>query len=759
MPTGSFQKGENVEVWSQSKGTWIPGATILEAPQEPCTIDGYAIPAGAVKIMYSAGTKWIMPEDVPKHIRRTAPFAPPPRASTGGAAPLCKFGCGRPVQPGLTRGLKQFDTCCKKCAISNGGGEHDHNCGGIAGEEMSSASTVASDVNVRRWLDTILCDDGLQLQRHVDQIYASVAGAAEKIRLEDAWLAMEAKLLGPIGEPLYLQEVERQEVLRIATSSRRKWSISRGSYEPVTVDLEVFKDMCRVVLARRRSLWFPVKMPAKTQYFVRKNPLKIEDVYSFGAKLGEGSFGIVHSVHCKVSGEHRVCKRIAKQKGREGMKTEEIMQEIDSMARLDHPNIIKVYEYFEDRNSITQVMEPCGGGELQHKIDAVFRHKKEQMYSEAFICDVTKQTLRALAFIHGQRFLHKDLKPQNIMLVEPAQPGADSATIKVIDFGLAELFSKDQMVSSQFGGTLLYMAPEVLRVELTMKSDIWSVGVILFNLITGDYPFIAQWPLPPGKNMEWWQSEVGRLIQDMNIGYKAHPQLRSGAVSPECLELMGMMLTKNHAQRPDSEACLNHMWFKKFEKRMPLLSVGVTQCLEAYSAMPELKKTLFLLIAHQSTAPAQAAALQELRSVFTQFDVRNRGALSEDDLRLVLRRSGISPLKAERIVYALDRDDSGAISWTEFTAAAMCLSVCHNKKLVAAAFNIFDTNGHSRVYEKDLLAVLGQGGPSWKEHLSTFCQQLSDRPRHGFTQEHFVKYMGSFIATSGGDQLRAVSAG
>merc|ERR1719235_2224965 len=129
-----------------------------------------------------------------------------------------------------------------------------------------------------------------------------------------------------------------------------------------------------------------------------------------------------------------------------------------------------------------------------------------------------KQTLRALAFMHGERFLHKDLKPQNIMMISD-----DSNSIKVIDFGLTELFEAHQKTSEVFGGTLLYMAPEVLDLQLSMKSDIWSAGVILYNLITGWYPFIGQWPLPPGKNQSWWEEETKRLIR--SEAYQDHAKL------------------------------------------------------------------------------------------------------------------------------------------------------------------------------------------------------------------------------------------
>merc|ERR1719361_2400474 len=139
------------------------------------------------------------------------------------------------------------------------------------------------------------------------------------------------------------------------------------------------------------------------------------------------------------------------------MTNEQVLQEIGNMAMLDHPNVIKVFEYFNDGEFISQIMEPCHGGELQDKID-VLRKTGKAPYDEAFMCDVMKQMLRALAFMHNIPFLHKDLKPQNIMMVDEA-----CSSIKVIDFGLAELFRQEQEYAACVGGTLLYMAPEVMQ--------------------------------------------------------------------------------------------------------------------------------------------------------------------------------------------------------------------------------------------------------------------------------------------------------
>jgi len=756
----AWQQGDACEVWSNSTKAWIKGARVALAPTADSIIEGYSVRRGTVKVSFGQHEKWITPQDVATLLRpvgaAAAPAPPVPSAGSSAGSRrnsrtntgehMCKSGCGRPVQIGMTRGLKLFDTCCKRCAQRPGMNEHDLNCGGNQARSEDSTAESRGE-NPRRWLEAML-DDAALLDNHIQGMWSTVAGDAGAGSVKQAWSVIENELLEPIGENMRIKDKDREKCMKqVDPSSRAKDQIEQ----------DLFAQLCRHLLEESFNKWFPPKLPTKTRSFVRKNPLKVEEVYAFEQqKLGEGSFGTVYSVVHKISGERRVCKKIAKMKGRQGMEVEDILQEIESMASLDHPNVIKVYEYFEDACAIYQIREPCRGGELQDHIDAVFRKQTAEMYSEVFMSDVIKQILRALAFMHSERFMHKDLKPQNIMLVDQAVAGASTCSIKVIDFGLAELFSPDQEHSDQLGGTLLYMAPEVLHLELTMKSDIWSVGVILYNLVTGDYPFMAQWPVPRGRDTQWWQAETCRLIQDPRQKHKPNPKLSSA--SPLLLDFLNQLFQKDPRLRPDAAECLRHPWFKSFESTPPPLSIGVIQCLEAYSWQPELKKALFLLIAHQSTAPA----LQELRAIFTHFDVQNRGALDSDVFREVLCKSDLSLLDVECILDSLDRDSSGVIQWTEFIAAALCISVCRSKPLVHAAFAVFDQDCDGEVSSDDILDVFaeGDGKQKWDEQIVSECEELASgaaRAAGPFTKENFEKYVGAHMYVSSGAALRAVT--
>jgi len=563
-------------------------------------------------------------------------------------------------------------------------------------------------------------------------------------------------LFEPFGVSLVINDTKLDQMYR-----------QYGEGDARGIGLDDFLRMCRSVLQDHHKLWFPETLLVTTTTFVKQNDRPLEEIYKMGEKLGEGSFGIVYKVEHRISGEQRVCKKIAKKKS--DMSDEQILQEIGNMALLDHPNVIKVYEYFNDDQYVSQIMEPCYGGELQDKVD-VLRKTGRAPYDEPFICDVMKQTLRAVAFMHTKPFLHKDLKPQNIMLVDK-----DCSSIKVIDFGLAEVFNKGQQYAAFVGGTLLYMAPEVFRQKMTVKVDVWSAGVILFNMCTGDFPFIATWPPPAGKDEAWWHEATIKKIQNDNM--KDHPGLQK--VSHMCRDLLFKMLDKDDSRRPYAAQCLEHPWFRQNEGVPPTLSVGVVQCVEAYMRMSELKKAIFLMIAHQ----CEVQAVFELRALFTHFDTRNRGSLSMADLRQVLTSSGMGPLTAERVIHALDRNSDSEIGWTEFTAAAICACVCRNTRMVDAVFFTFDTDQDGKITAEDLVEALTDdtdeaGMKNWQRRVPDLFEEIAKtetslpaRPvkdmwksiTRAFKQqvrankEQFRCYVGQTMDFRAGDALHAVS--
>lgn len=157
--------------------------------------------------------------------------------------------------------------------------------------------------------------------------------------------------------------------------------------------------------------------------------------------------------------------------------------EISIMIEMDHPNIIKLYEVFEDNRYIYLIMEECVGGELFDRI--IDRINKKKMFTEREAAVMFKQMMSAVCYCHSQKICHRDLKPENLLFLNTS----DDSPIKVIDFGLSKLLDKKESKMTTKVGTAYYVSPEVLAGNYDEKCDVWSSGVILYIMLTGDPPF------------------------------------------------------------------------------------------------------------------------------------------------------------------------------------------------------------------------------------------------------------------------------
>lgn len=198
------------------------------------------------------------------------------------------------------------------------------------------------------------------------------------------------------------------------------------------------------------------------------NTGKLTEFYDLDKKkIGEGSYGTVCKATNKSTGAARAVKSISK----EHMKNiERFKQEIAIMKMMDHPNIIKLYETFEDRKNIYLVMELCLGGELFDRIiDAGH-------FTEVQAAILMQQIVRAIYYMHESHVCHRDLKPENFIF--STKEPIEKSILKIIDFGLSCSYKPDQVLTTK-AGTPYYVAPQVLAGKYDHLSDLWSCGVIM----------------------------------------------------------------------------------------------------------------------------------------------------------------------------------------------------------------------------------------------------------------------------------------
>lgn len=152
--------------------------------------------------------------------------------------------------------------------------------------------------------------------------------------------------------------------------------------------------------------------------------------------------------------------------------------ELSILRKLDHPNILKIFEVFEDKVNYFLVTEFCSGVELFETI------QKKIRFSEYEAAQIIRQVLQAISYCHSLGVVHRDLKPENLIYDEE-----NDNALKIIDFGTSVEYDKKKVQLKQMHGTSYYIAPEVLKQNYDERCDVWSIGVLMYILLSGCPPF------------------------------------------------------------------------------------------------------------------------------------------------------------------------------------------------------------------------------------------------------------------------------
>lgn len=216
--------------------------------------------------------------------------------------------------------------------------------------------------------------------------------------------------------------------------------------------------------------------------------------------------------------------------------------EIEIMKKLDHPNILKMIDMIEktdkDGNAILYIiLEFCGGGDLKKLVS---NNKESRKLKEKYAMYYFRQIAEGLQYLRSQNIIHRDLKPHNILLSD------DRKTLKIADFGFAKIIGSE-MLAETLCGSPLYMAPEILHKKpYTSKADLWSVGVMLFEVLCGSHPF---------KSIE----SIVDLVHKMDNNVIQIPN--NIDISSTCKDLLKKLLKKDPYERIEWEQFFTHEWF------------------------------------------------------------------------------------------------------------------------------------------------------------------------------------------------------
>ena len=320
------------------------------------------------------------------------------------------------------------------------------------------------------------------------------------------------------------------------------------------------KDEGAVTINNRKLYCFNILFPTKERKYylqdeseyikwvesIRKvvHYSNISDLYEIKGTLGKGKFGQVKLGIHKESGK-QVAIKIINKNYLEGMDLEQIKSEIDILKIAKHPNIIKLYDVFENEKYIYIIMEYCPGGDLFSYIE-----KRDFKLKEERAAEIIHKLCTAVYFLHQYGIVHRDLKPENILMMDQT----DNADIRLVDFGLGKMLGPGEKCDEPFG-TFSYVAPEVLQEKpYDYKVDLFAIGIITYLLLVGFLPF-------DDENSE---KEIARqTVYDPT----PFPKKYWDNISEEAKMFVDNLLNKDPDKRMNLQEVLQNKWLSKFNKR------------------------------------------------------------------------------------------------------------------------------------------------------------------------------------------------
>ncbi|CAL9083187.1 unnamed protein product [Musa acuminata var. zebrina] len=259
--------------------------------------------------------------------------------------------------------------------------------------------------------------------------------------------------------------------------------------------------------------------------------------YIIDRQIGAGAFSTVWLARHRIQGTEVAVKEIAMSRLSEKLRRS-LLSEVSILGRISHPNIIALYDFIQIPGRIYLVLELCRGGDLSLYIQSHGR------VSEATAMYFMKQLASGLQVLRANNVIHRDLKPQNLLL----STYDENATLKIADFGFARSLSPSTLADT-LCGTPLYMAPEVMELKkYDGKADLWSVGVIFYQLVTGKTPFTAN------NQIELLQN----IVNAKQLCFPSHHNLSS-----DCMDLCQKLLHPNAVERLTFEEFFNHQFLSK----------------------------------------------------------------------------------------------------------------------------------------------------------------------------------------------------
>jgi calcium-dependent protein kinase len=501
----------------------------------------------------------------------------------------------------------------------------------------------------------------------------------------------------------------RQTIIKVAKQNDKNLSENIKELS-LTQSSPIYKNKKRSTLKELSRLAY-ISKDIKIKNLVTLINSKPEDNYKIICKLGKGSFGSVFKVKHKITGEIRAMKIIRNTSvvDRAGVNNPKFLKEIHVLKELDHPNIIKIFEYYVDNKNHYIITELLTGGELY---ETILKCRKFNEKTAAFIM---RQILSALNYLHSKGIVHRDIKPENILVQKiDKKENQDEIYIKLIDFGASNFFKENEILKLKVGSPY-YIAPEVLNKNYNEKCDIWSAGVVLYVMLTGKFPFVGQ--------------TSQKLFESIKTGKYRTEGKEWEAISLEAKELIGKMLELDKNKRISASECLKSEFLSILDtkKEMPDMLPSVFTNIFKLNAREKIQQATIRIIVHNIQHNEN---IEKLRDIFDLLDINKDGQLTYSEIKQAFKKifpdNYITEEKMNIILEKLDEDNDGVISYEEFLRVTINEKILLEKNNLRLAFDKFDLNKDGKLSKDELLNVLDKGASDYVDDLLNLIDKNKD---------------------------------
>jgi len=473
-------------------------------------------------------------------------------------------------------------------------------------------------------------------------------------------------------------------------------------------------------LSRREIPKNIVDVRFKTDSLVKEYFCNPFEIYKELEELGEGAYGVVKKV-CLIDNPEtvRAMKIIPKENIVEGQ-GQNLIDEINILRKLEHPNIMKIYEYFDDNINIYIVSELYDQGDLLGKM------QKLGSMSELVVKFIMDQIFNALSYLHANRVFHGDIKLENVMLYKTSKKKGRRLTkiindsfklekdienlknngssmmfiedmtdyeVKLIDFGCSKFLQKKKHNKlSGIVGTSIYCSPEVIDNLYDERSDEWSCGVLMYILLCGEPPFT-------GNTEE-------EIFANVKKGYIDFSKKKFKNISENCIDLIKKLLEPNKRNRIKASEALRHPFFiENFNPMKALTKNTDLNILKRFISLKKFPSKLHEVVnAYCSFNFISKEEEKQLRELFRFIDADNKNRLTSDDFKKGFKKANImvSRYELKNIMNILDSDGSNYIEYQEFLRATCDKKLLFKEENLRAVFGVIDKNKKGYATPEDI---------------------------------------------------------